>query len=212
MPYYQQDTQSRPITYHLIIVNVIFFLATLINENFMIANFGLWHPHSPYFKVWQPLSYMFMHGGFWHILFNMYSLWIFGMAVERFIGDRKFLILYFATGLGAAAAQLAVQSFTGLYYPTVGASGCVYGIIVAFAVLFPQTQLTLIFPPVTLSAKMMAIIFIGIELFLGITGTQEGVAHFAHLGGALIGWLLIWWWYKKPKRNKHENHYVHYDY
>ena len=159
MPYYQQDTQSRPITYHLIIVNVIFFLATLINENFMIANFGLWHPHSPYFKVWQPLSYMFMHGGFWHILFNMYSLWIFGMAVERFIGARKFLILYFATGLGAAAAQLAVQSFTGLYYPTVGASGCVYGIIVAFAVLFPQTQLTLIFPPVTLSAKMMAIIF-----------------------------------------------------
>ena len=92
--------------------------------------------------------------------------------------------------------------------PTVGASGCIYGVIIAFAMIFPQAQLTLLFPPVTLSAKWMAIIFIGIELFTGVTGTNQGVAHFAHLGGALVGFLLIWWWYKRRKNNNQS--YVHY--
>ena len=207
--------QSSPATYNLIVVNVIFYVATLINETFMVKTFGLWHPAVPYFKFWQPVSYMFMHGGFWHIFFNMYSLWIFGMAVERITGSRRFLILYFLAGLGAAAAQLGVQTFTHSYFPTVGASGSIYGIIVAFAMLFPEAKLTLLFPPITLSAKWMAIIFIGIELFTGVTGTDQGVAHFAHLGGALIGWLLILWWYRRPgrnKRNKYDNHYIHYDY
>lgn len=213
MPYYEQDARKSSVTYRLIIINVIFFLATLVNQSFMISTFGLWHPSVPYFKVWQPLTYMFMHGGFWHILFNMYSLWIFGMAVERIIGSKRFLILYLVAGLGAAAAQLGVQTMSHSFYPTVGASGSVYGIIIAFAMLFPETKLTLLFPPVTLSAKWMAIAFIGIELFLGITGTQEGVAHFAHLGGALLGWLLVWWWYRKPKNNNdHESNYIHYDY
>ena len=215
MPYVQDDNRRQlPMTTHLIIINVIVYLATKVNPQFMYENFSLYYPTAPWFKLWQPLSYMFMHGGFWHILFNMYSLYIFGKAVEQIVGRQRFTILYFAAGFAAAAAQLGVQALDPAIQnvPTVGASGCIYGVIVAFAMIFPEARLTLIFPPVTLSAKWMAIIFIGIELFTGITGTQAGVAHFAHLGGALIGWLLIWWWYKRPKNNKNTpNSYVHYD-
>jgi membrane associated rhomboid family serine protease len=153
---------------------------------------------------------MFMHGGFWHLFFNMYSLYIFGMAVERIVGKNRFMILYFLCGFGAAAAQLGVQALAPAVQgvPTVGASGCIYGIIVAFAMIFPEAKLTLIFPPVTLSAKWMAVIFIGLEIMFSITGAQADVAHVAHLGGALIGFLLIWWWYKRRKKNNHS--YVHY--
>ena len=212
MPYIQEEGRQRPITVHLIIINVIFYLATKLNGDFMFSTFSLFYPATPWFKPWQVVSYMFMHGGFWHILFNMYSLYIFGMAVERIIGQKRFMILYFLAGLGAAATQIGVQALDTAMQgiPTVGASGCIYGVIIAFAMIFPEARLTLIFPPVTLSAKWMAIIFIGIELFTGVTGTQAGVAHFAHLGGALVGFLLIWWWYKRrPKNNDHS--YVHYD-
>jgi membrane associated rhomboid family serine protease len=200
-------------TVHLIIINVLMYIATKFNGQYMYENFSLFYPTTPWFKVWQPLSYMFMHGGFWHIFFNMYSLFIFGKAVEQIIGRQRFTILYFAAGFAAAAAQLGVQALDPALQgvPTVGASGCVYGIIIAFAMIFPEARLTLIFPPVTLSAKWMAIVFIGIELFTGITGTQAGVAHFAHLGGALIGWLLIWWWYKRPKKDNNSHSYVHYE-
>lgn len=200
-------------TVHLIIINVLMYFATKFNGQYMYENFSLFYPTTPWFKVWQPLSYMFMHGGFWHIFFNMYSLFIFGKAVEQIIGRQRFTILYFAAGFAAAAAQLGVQALDPALQgvPTVGASGCVYGIIIAFAMIFPEARLTLIFPPVTLSAKWMAIVFIGIELFTGITGTQAGVAHFAHLGGALIGWLLIWWWYKRPKKDNNSHSYVHYE-
>ena len=200
-------------TVHLIIINVLMYLATKFNGQYMYENFSLFYPTTPWFKVWQPLSYMFMHGGFWHIFFNMYSLFIFGKAVEQIIGRQRFTILYFAAGFAAAAAQLGVQALDPALQgvPTVGASGCVYGIIIAFAMIFPEARLTLIFPPVTLSAKWMAIVFIGIELVTGITGTQAGVAHFAHLGGALIGWLLIWWWYKRPKKDNNSHSYVHYE-
>ena len=200
-------------TVHLIIINVLMYIATKFNGQYMYENFSLFYPTTPWFKVWQPLSYMFMHGGFWHIFFNMYSLFIFGKAVEQIIGRQRFTILYFAAGFAAAAAQLGVQALDPALQgvPTVGASGCVYGIIIAFAMIFPEARLTLIFPPVTLSAKWMAIVFIGIELFTGITGTQAGVAHFAHLGGALIGRLLIWWWYKRPKKDNNSHSYVHYE-
>lgn len=213
MPYLQEERKQRPITVHLIVINVIFYLATRLNQGYMYSTFALFYPTTPWFKPWQVVSYMFMHGGFWHLFFNMYSLYIFGMAVERILGQKKYLILYFLAGLGAAAAQLGVQALDPAIQnvPTVGASGCIYGIIVAFAMIFPEARLTLIFPPVTLSAKWMAIIFIGIELITGITGTQAGVAHFAHLGGALIGWLLIWWWFKRPKKDDYNHSYVHYD-
>ena len=210
MPYLQEERRELPITVHLIIINVIVYLATKVNADFMYSNFALFYPATPWFKIWQPLTYMFMHGGFWHLFFNMYSLYIFGMAVEKIVGKNRFMILYFLCGFGAAAAQLGVQALAPAVQgvPTVGASGCIYGIIVAFAMIFPEAKLTLIFPPVTLSAKWMAVIFIGLEIMFSITGAQADVAHVAHLGGALIGFLLIWWWYKLRKKNNHS--YVHY--
>ena len=204
-----------PVTRSILIINVIMFVATLVNENFMIKTFAMFYPASPLFRWWQPLTHMFMHGGWWHILFNMYTLVMFGMVVERVLGTKKFLILYFVTGLGAvalhtgvewldihrlaASSDLAAQSdiIDMLRTPMVGASGAVYGVLVAFAMLYPEARMTLIFPPVTLDAKWMVAIFIGIELVTGITGTQVGIAHFAHLGGALFGFLLVWYWRKR---------------
>ena len=204
-----------PVTRSLLIINVIMFVATLVNEDFMIRTFAMFYPVSPLFRWWQPLTHMFMHGGWWHILFNMYTLVMFGMVVERALGTKKFLILYFVTGLGAvalhtgvewldirrlaASASMVAQSdvIDMLRTPMVGASGAVYGVLVAFAMLYPEARMTLIFPPVTLDAKWMVAIFIGIELITGITGTQVGIAHFAHLGGALFGFLLILYWRKR---------------
>ena len=212
-----------PVTRSLLIINVIMFVATLINENFMVGTFAMFYPTSPFFRWWQPLTHMFMHGGWWHILFNMYTLVMFGMVVERALGTKKFLILYFVTGLGAVALHTGVewlqvgrlvstvdgglvtsateanlQAYSDLIRtPMVGASGAIYGVLVAFAMLYPEARMTLIFPPVTLDAKWMVAIFIGLELLTGITGSQVGIAHFAHLGGALFGFLLVWYWRKR---------------
>jgi rhomboid-like protein len=200
-----------PVTRNILIINVVMFVATLINENFMVRTFAMFYPASPLFHWWQPLTHMFMHGGFWHILFNMYTLVMFGMVVERVLGTKKFLILYFVTGLGAVALHTGVEWLQVHYLssgdptvvidlyrtPMVGASGAIYGVLVAFAMLYPEARMTLIFPPVTLDAKWMVTIFIGIELVTGITGTQLGIAHFAHLGGALFGFLLILYWRKR---------------
>ena len=206
------------VTRNLIIINVIVFIATLINEPFMISTFAMFYPTSQYFHSWQILTHMFMHGGFWHILFNMYTLWMFGSVLERMIGEKKFLIFYFVCGLGAAAlhtgveylqaqslmaamadgSTTAAQSYAALKStPVVGASGAIYGVIIGYAMLFPQSRLTLLFPPVTLSAKWMVIIFAAMELLFGITGTVVSIAHFAHLGGMLFGWLMIKYWRKK---------------
>ena len=200
-----------PVTRNLLIVNVIIYIATVVNENFMIGTFAMFFPASPLFRWWQPLTHMFMHGGFFHILFNMYTLVMFGMVVERALGTKRFLILYFVAGFGAVALHTGVQwlevrhllasgntaDVIDIYRtPIVGASGAIYGVLVDFAMIYPQARMTLIFPPVTLDAKWMVIIFIGIELFTGITGTQMGIAHFAHLGGALFGFLLVLYWRK----------------
>lgn len=221
MSYYYQENRRGflsnvpPVTKNLIIINVLIFVATIINENFMIGTFGLFYPTSPYFRWWQVITHMFMHGGFWHILFNMYTLFIFGVVVERIIGSKKFLLFYFVCGLGAAAlhmgtqylevqafmnsdSQTALQSLIDLKRtPTVGASGAIYGVLIGYAMLFPQSKMTLLFPPVTLSAKWMVIVFAVIELFTGVVGFADGVAHFAHLGGMLIGWLLIRFWRRR---------------
>ncbi len=221
MSYYYQENSGGFLsriptaTKNLILVNVLVFVATIINENYMIGTFGLFYPTSPYFRWWQVVTHMFMHGGFWHILFNMYTLFIFGVVVERIIGTKKFLLFYFVCGFGAAALQMGTQyiemqaflnsaseaALKGIAVlkstPTVGASGAIYGVLIGYAMLFPQSKMTLIFPPVTLSAKWMVIIFAAIELFTGVAGFADGVAHFAHLGGMLIGWLMIKWWRKR---------------
>ena len=198
------------VTRNLLFINVLVFVATLVNQDFMYGTFAMFYPASPLFRWWQPLTHMFMHGGFWHILFNMYTLVMFGIVVERALGTRKFLILYFVAGFGAVALHTGVEWLQAqalspnsveyinlLRTPVVGASGAIYGVLVAFAMLYPEARMTLLFPPVTLDAKWMVAIFIGIELLTGITGTQMGIAHFAHLGGALFGFLLILYWRKR---------------
>jgi len=206
------------VTKNLIIINVIIFVATLINQEFMIGTFALFYPTSPFFRWWQVVTHMFMHGGFWHIFFNMYTLLIFGGVVERIIGPKKFLLFYFICGFGAVALHLGVEYLQMQAYmdgvaqgsaralqniemikmtPTVGASGAIYGVLMGYAMLFPESRMTLLFPPVTLSAKWMVVVFAVIELLTGVTGLASGIAHFAHLGGMLIGWLMILWWRKR---------------
>ena len=207
-------SQIPTVTKNLVAINILMFIATLINENFMVANFAMFYPASPFFKPWQILTHMFMHGGFWHIFFNMYSLLMFGSILERSLGPKKFLIFYFVTGLGAVALHTGVEWLQArvfiangiakayqqlLVTPTLGASGAIYGVLIGFAMLYPQARLTLIFPPIPMTAKWLVILFAAIELFSGITGIQESVAHFAHLGGMLFGWLLIRWWRKHGK-------------
>lgn len=207
-----------PATKNLIIINTLVFLATLVNQQFMYSAFALFYPSSHYFHWWQLFTHMFMHGGVWHLFFNMFALYTFGCVVERTIGTKKFLILYFVAGFGAVAlhfgvmniqlatleAQIAEGSTSALAtytqlkgVPTVGASGAIYGLLISYALIYPQNRLTLIFPPITLNAKTWVIIFAVIELFTGIRGFSDGVAHFAHLGGMLFGWMLISYWRKK---------------
>lgn len=189
-------------TKNILIINVLVFIATCINENLMVRLFAMFVPTSPFFHIWQPITYMFMHGGIWHILFNMYTLLMFGAVVERSIGTKKFTLFYFACGISAAIIHCIFQYVLGAAFlgiPMVGASGAIYGILIAFSILYPETRLTLIFPPVTLKAKAFVWIFVGIELFTGVTGTIEGVAHFAHLGGMLCGFLLLTYWRKSGK-------------
>lgn len=198
------DQYLSPAIKHIVAINVIVFLATQLSENFMYSTFALFLPSSHFFHFWQPVTYMFMHGSFLHILFNMYTLVMFGTVLERTIGTTKFLIFYFVTGLGAAFLHTGVQYgmvmtgmeplFSALMTPTVGASGAIYGILIGYAMLYPESRLTLLFPPVTLTAKWFVLIFAGIELFAGVTGTGEGIAHFAHLGGLLFGWALMYYW------------------
>ena len=207
-----------PVTKNLIIINVIVFVASLLNQNFMIGTFALFYPTSVYFHWWQVVTHMFMHGGFWHIFFNMYTLLIFGCVVERIIGSKKFLLFYFICGLGAVALHLGVEYLQMQSYmqgaalgnataiqniamikntPTVGASGAIYGVLMGYAMLFPESRMTLLFPPITLSAKWMVVAFAVIELLTGVSGLASGIAHFAHLGGMLIGWLMILSWRKR---------------
>ena len=203
---------------NIIIINALVMIMTALNRNFMYEHFALFYPTSPFFQWWQPLTHMFMHGGFFHLLFNMYTLWIFGSVLERVWGAKKFLIFYFVTGLGAAlvhtgvewiqmqhwlteAAQGSYAAQTAIHglkmTPTVGASGAIYGVLMGYAMLYPDSVLTLIFPPISLKAKWFVLIFAGIELLTGVTGTGGGIAHFAHLGGLIFGFLLIWYWKKK---------------
>ena len=203
---------------NIIIINVLVMVMTSLKENLMYEKFALFYPTSQFFHWWQPVTHMFMHGGFWHLFFNMYTLYIFGSVLERVWGTKKFLIFYFVTGLGAAAihtgvewiqmqhwlgqaAQGSMQAQASIHMmkltPTVGASGAIYGVLMGYAMLYPDSMLTLILPPISLKAKWLVLIFAAIELLTGVTGTGGGIAHFAHLGGLIFGFLLIWYWKKK---------------
>lgn len=227
MSYYQYDNSRRGFfgnipdaVKNIIIINVIVWIATALTGDAMYEKFALFYPTSIFFKFWQPITHMFMHGGFWHLFFNMYTLYIFGSVLERQWGTKKFLIFYFITGLGAAALHMGVQAIEAQMWlaqaaegshqaqmslqvlkltPTVGASGAIYGLLLGYAMLYPDSVLTLIFPPVSLKAKYFVLIFAAIELITGVTGVGGSIAHFAHLGGMLFGWLLMLYWKKNHK-------------
>ena len=184
---------------HIILINVLMLVLTYLNNPLMSKWFAL-NPITFLWKPWQLVTYMFMHGGLGHLFFNMYTLFIFGSVLENIWGTKKFLTFYFVTGIGAALVNIGVQYLTGSFALTVGASGAIYGILMGYAMLYPDSMLTLIFPPVSMKAKWFVLIFAGIELLLGISNNPaDNVAHFAHLGGLIFAFLLIMFWKKKHR-------------
>ena len=227
---------------HLLIINIIFFIASLSFGDLVYDLFALHYPSNSKFQYWQPLTHMFMHGDFGHIFFNMFGLYMFGTPIEQMWGKNKFIFFYLSTGFGAAALQLvlyyyqienitlllnaeglnsyeinkffessdlsasivnrigrnnlisALSAFNGVM---VGASGALYGVLVAFAFLFPNARLMLLFPPIPIKAKVLVPLLILGDLFFGFSSYSIGpIAHFAHVGGAVTGLIMIWYWKK----------------
>jgi membrane associated rhomboid family serine protease len=198
-----------PVTKALLIANGLVFLLQLALGDAVFAPFMLWPPGAesdPYagygFMPWQVLSYGFLHGSVPHLLFNMLALLMFGAQVEHVWGQRRYLTYYLVCVIGAALCQLAVGYWTmtqgGGAYPTLGASGGIFGLLLAYGLMFPNQRVMLLIPPIPMKARTLVIIYGVVELLLGVTGTQPGVAHFAHLGGMLFGWLLIRYWRGQP--------------
>jgi len=225
---------------HLIIINVVVFIATFVLKMGFSDSLALYFPENPNFGYWQYLTHMFVHGGVMHIVFNMYALFAFGTPLEQIWGRNKFLFFYFSAGLGAGLIYTAVNYFqfngiyehlinagltatdiqhlldTGTYSqqiltsvssedlskfyalyhtPAVGASGAIYGVLVAFGMMYPNAKLALIFFPVPIAAKYFIPLIILGDLFFGVTKYSVGnVAHFAHIGGAIIGFIIAFYW------------------
>ncbi len=229
----------------LIIINILFFIGTLILGDVAYKFLALYFPDNSNFHAWQPITHMFMHGGYMHIFFNMFALYSFGSALEHFWGAKKFLFFYISCGLGAALVNTAInyyyfqeglnvllsqgfpkaevlavlngkgsneivpilnspdfKNFISAYMGSVvGASGAIYGTIVAFAFMFPNAELALMFIPVPIKAKYFVPGLVLIDLYLGVSGGESifgggGIAHFAHVGGAAFGFLIMWYWKK----------------
>ncbi|RXM38617.1 rhomboid family intramembrane serine protease [Chryseobacterium sp. CH21] len=228
-----------PITRNIIIINVIIFIITYLIGNKMVEYLAAFYPFSPFFHSWQIITHMFMHGSIIHILFNMMTLFSFGPILEQTLGDKKYLILYFASGLGAfflfnawnfvevqqfsreleqlgfnvnAYLSGASVEFTGntgsvlkqkellksltdiLTTPMVGASGAIFGVVAAFATLYPDSKIGIMFIPVPIKVKYLLPIIVVGSIYLGVSGNGGGIAHLAHVGGALVGWLLARIW------------------
>jgi len=229
-----------PVVKNLIIINVIMLLLMYLGKALwnidLNSILGIYFPKSEHFRSWQIVTHMFMHGGFVHLFFNMFALWMFGRILEQVWGPKRFLLYYLVTGLGAAfthefvqwmqyrhlLAALTPEQLQYIYdsgsellnqgknfadgkmgqlnmilnIPTVGASGAVYGVLLAFGVLFPNTQLMFIFPPIPVKAKYVVIGYGVLELYLAITSPGSNIAHAAHLGGMIFGFILIRYWRK----------------
>lgn len=174
----------------ILVVTIVAYVLQSVAGGDMIASFALWPMNGP-FMPWQLVTYAFLHGGLMHIAFNMYGLWIFGRELEALLGRKVFLQLYFASVVTAGIAQVLVTTASGGMYPTVGASGGVFGLLLAYAIFYPHRVVMLLFPPVPLKARTFVILYAALELYLGVTGTQAGVAHFAHLGGMVGAYWVI---------------------
>ena len=187
-----------PVTTSLIVANVaMFLLSTSVGD--MLAPLALW----PFgaaritgvgFAPWQLVTYAFLHGSMLHLLFNMFALYMFGGAIEQVFGPRRYLAYYLVCVVSAALTQLLVAMLTGGFYPTVGASGGVFGLLLAYGLYFPNNRVMLLFPPIPMPARVFVAVYAVLELVMGVTGTQSGVAHFAHLGGMVGGYLMLRYW------------------
>jgi membrane associated rhomboid family serine protease len=195
------------VTTALVVANVGAFLLQSILPG-IVGPFALWPLHTSSFAQdvgfapWQLVTYAFLHGGLLHLAFNMFALYMFGGPLERELGPRRYLVYYFACVVAAAVAQLSVAFLSGEIYPTVGASGGVFGLLLAFAIRFPHARIMLLFPPIPMPARVFVVLYAVIELVLGVTGSQEGVAHFAHLGGMVGGYAMLRWWRALPSSRR----------
>lgn len=214
--YAYRQPATPPVVKNIIIANCVALLATTLlpaGEE-LIARFALFNVESSFFHSYQIFTYMFLHGGISHLFFNMFALWMFGRQLEYELGSQRFFTYYMVCGVGAALLQLGVgyaeyqhalaaggmqSAMHLLYVPTVGASGAVFGLLLAYGVLHPNNVIMLIFPPIALKAKWFVLIYGLLELFFGLSGYQSGVAHFTHLGGMLWGLGLLYWWRKQRK-------------
>ncbi|GAA4929697.1 rhomboid family intramembrane serine protease [Mucilaginibacter defluvii] len=221
-----------PAVKNLLIINVIFFIATIsLKQLGLVEHLSAFYFDSPFFKFWQPITYLFMHGSFEHLLFNMIAVFMFGTVIEQTLGIKRFIEYYFITGLGALALHMFVQglevysvlgSFTAntvnagnvddvaglikvrdIYStPVLGASGAVFGILLAFGYLFPNAEVFIFFIPIPVKAKYVVTGYMLIELVLGVRNSPgDSVAHFAHIGGALFGFILLKIWGYRSSRN-----------
>jgi len=182
-----------PVTKALILICVgVFFAQQLLPPTFELW-FALWPLQSGRFLPWQLASYSFLHGSFGHLFFNMLALWMFGGEIERLWGTKRYLQFLLASTASAAVVQVIWSFLIGSMSPTVGASGATFGLLLAFGMLFPERRIMLLIPPIPMKAKVFVAIFGAIELVLGVTG-GSGIAHFAHLGGMLGGFLMIRYW------------------
>ena len=197
---------------NLLIINTLMFFATIVFNRAHLCDLNLWlglhYFTAPYFHVWQFITYMFMHANFMHLFFNMFALWMFGAAVENYWGTKKFLIYYLITGIGAAFTHYVIILATGGAGNSllIGASGAVYGILLAFGMLFPNNLIYIYFL-IPIKAKWFVLIYGAIELWYGVSGTPDGVAHFAHLGGMLFGILLILLWRRNDRQNRNQTYF-----
>jgi len=199
-----------PVTLTLILANVVMFMGEFLIGDALTLNLALWPwgttaTFSGFvgFQPWQLVTYSFLHANVLHLFFNMFALYMFGGELERLFGPKRYLNLYFASVITAAITQLIVSGISGGEpYPTVGASGGIFGLLLAYGLYFPNRTIILLIPPIPLPARLFVILYGALELYLGVTGTQEGVAHFAHLGGMLGAWLLIQYWRGRPPFRK----------
>lgn len=219
------NLNTRSVTFNIIIINCLVLFASTFYGEKMYELFALFYPASPFFKPMQLVTHMFMHGNIGHLFSNMFALLMFGAVLERVWGPQRFLFFYFATGLGAMLLHTAVQgwiihNYTGSFAPamevlgeypavidmyrtpTVGASGAIFGILIAFGTLWPNTELMLLFFPVPIKAKYFVSLYVVWELYRGISmNPDDNVAHFAHLGGALFGFLLVKYWNRNNRNS-----------
>ncbi len=196
----QRQSRIPDVVFALLIANGLLYALERFSPNFILFNFALWPFDSGRFQFWQLLTYGFLHdlSSLYHIGFNMLGLWMFGRHVEPLMGPRRFLFYYLTCVIGAGLIQMLVAGVQGGVYYTVGASGGLMGILLAYALAYPNQTIMLLIPPIPMKAKYFVLLFALASVFLGVSGAAPGVAHFAHLGGMLFGFLLLQYW-KKPR-------------